>query len=71
VSHDAHAASGAADDHPPLPVTAGITPGVKLLIVGGLALALLQGAFVDMSSGFGRVWPADNSAKIQLPPMSF
>ena len=68
MSHDAHTASGAADDLPPLPVTAGITFGVKLLIVGGVVLSLMQGAFVELSSGFGRVWPAANSAKVPLPP---
>ncbi len=65
-------APSAAEGHrPPLPVTAGITNGVKLLIVGGVLLSILQGMFVGMSSGFGRVWPAADSAKIQLPPKTF
>jgi len=53
---------------PPLPASGGITFGVKLLLIGGIALAAMQGFFVTGSSGFGRVWPAEASAKIDLPP---
>lgn len=56
---------------PLLPATAQIANGVKLLIVVCFLLAVMQGAFVGMSSGFGRVWPAADSAKIQLPPKTF
>jgi hypothetical protein len=67
VSHDAHGAPGAAEG-PPLPTTAGIAMGVKVLVVGGMLLAILQGSFVAASSGFGRIWPAADSDKIGLPP---
>jgi hypothetical protein len=65
VSHDAHVP---ASDTPVLPVSAGVAAGVKFLIIGGLVLAIIQGAFVEMSSDFGHVWPAADSAKISLPP---
>ena len=71
MSHDAHAASGAADGDRPTAVSAGIASGVLVLIVGGLALAIMQGFFVAESSGFGRVWPSADSVKVQLPPSTF
>ena len=68
MSHDAHAAHGATDDHPPLPASAGIAPGVRLLVLGGLLLAIMQGSFVAASSGTGRVWPSADSVRVPLPP---
>ena len=55
----------------PLPAHAGITNGVKLLIVLGVLVSIMQGLFVGLSSPFGRVWPAADSAKVDLPPSSF
>jgi preprotein translocase subunit SecY len=55
----------------PLPAHAGITNGVKLLILAGLLVSIMQGLFVGLSSPFGRVWPAADSAKVDLPPSSF
>ncbi len=55
----------------PLPAHAGITNGVKLLIVAGVLVSIIQGLFVGLSSPFGRVWPAADSAKVDLPPSSF
>ena len=55
----------------PLPAHAGVTNGVKLLIVLGVLVSIMQGLFVGLSSPFGRVWPAANSAKIDLPPSTF
>jgi hypothetical protein len=71
MSHDAQAPSGAAGGDQPIAVSAGIANGVLVLIVGGLALAIMQGFFVAESSGFGRVWPAADSVKVQLPPSNF
>jgi hypothetical protein len=68
VSDHAHSASGAADGHAPPPASSAVSVGVKLLVVGGAVLSIMQGAFVAASSGFGRVWPAADSATIQLPP---
>jgi|GEM_PF-1824966 len=53
---------------PPLPATAGVTIGVKMFLIGGIVLSIMQGAFTMGSSGYGRVWPAEASAKVELPP---
>lgn len=45
--------------------------GVKLLVVLGVLASIMQGSFVGLSSGYGRVWPAEASAKIPLPPSNF
>ena len=55
----------------PLPASGGISVGIKILIVGGVLLAIMQGSFVAAASPFGRVWPAADSAKIPLPPKNF
>ncbi|MEO7038492.1 MAG: hypothetical protein ABI186_00505 [Candidatus Elarobacter sp.] len=69
MSHDFH---GAADAHSaPLGATGTITMGVKLLVVLGVLLSIMQGMFVGLSSGYGRVWPSEASTKIPLPPSSF
>jgi len=65
VSQGAHTA---ADGDPPLPASAGVAGGVKLLVLLGLLAAVMQGAFVVASAGFGRVWPAADSGKVPLPP---
>jgi hypothetical protein len=69
MSHDAHGMPDMGGE--PLPATAGISFGVKLLVVGGVLLSIMQGSFVAAASPFGRVWPAADSAKIQLPPKNF
>ncbi len=78
MSHDPHAAHGAvhashegAHGGRALPVSAGTTFGVKLMIIGGLVFSIMQGAFTVGSSGFGRVWPAEDVVKIPLPPSHF
>jgi hypothetical protein len=68
MSHDVHTASAPSDHDRPLPASAGVSAGVKLLVVAGVALCILQGSFVAAASGFGRVWPSANSVNIQLPP---
>jgi len=67
MSLDPHT-TPAIDDQTPLPATSGVAFGVKVLVVGGMLLAIMQGSFVAASSGFGRVWPAADSAKAPLPP---
>lgn len=66
--HDSHGAAKAAGEQPLLPATASITNGVKLAIVAGVLCSIMQGMFVGMSSGFGRVWPSVASTKVPLPP---
>jgi hypothetical protein len=65
MSHG-HGAFDAAD--PPLPATAGVTFGVKLLVLGGIAVSIMQGAFTMAAAPYGRVWPSEASAKVELPP---
>jgi hypothetical protein len=64
VSHG-HVAS---DADPPLPATAGVTFGVKLLLLGGILVSIMQGVFTFVASPYGRVWPSEASAKVELPP---
>jgi len=68
MSHDPHAPSPTPADSPPLPSTGGVALGVKILVIGGALLAIMQGSFVASAAGFGRVWPAADSAKANLPP---
>ncbi|HMD02243.1 MAG TPA: hypothetical protein VKG44_04675 [Candidatus Baltobacteraceae bacterium] len=68
MNHDATTASGTAADRPLRPATFEVPPLVKLMVLAGLALVLMQGSFVEAACAFGRVWPAADSAKIQLPP---
>ena len=70
MNNDSHATHGASAGDPPLPASAGISLGVRILVVGGVILAIMQGSFVVGSSPFGRVWPAAASAKIELPAMN-
>ena len=53
---------------PLLPASADITIGVKLLLVAGILCSLMQGIFVHLAAPYGRVWPAEASTKITLPP---
>lgn len=62
MSHDPHGA--------PVQSTGTITMGVKMAVAVGAMVAVMQGLFVELSSGYGHVWPAANSATIQLPPSS-
>ena len=67
MSHDMHA-----DPHgQPAASTGTITMGVKLLVVLGVCASIMQGMFVGLSSAYGRVWPSENSAKVELPPSNF
>ena len=53
---------------PLLPASADITIGVKLLLVAGILVSLMQGVFTHIAAPYGRVWPAEASAKVPLPP---
>lgn len=72
MTHGAHDPAGAAGGgRPLLPASAGVSNGVKALIVAGVLVSIMQGLFVGFASPFGRVWPAADSAKIDLPPSHF
>ena len=62
MSNDPH------DDHdtPDIPVSAGMSSQVLVLIVLGVLIVFMQGGFVVGSSGWGHVWPAADSVKIPL-----
>jgi hypothetical protein len=55
----------------PLPASSNTTSGVKLLILLGVLVSIMQGSFVAGASPFGRVWPAADVVKVQLPPSNF
>jgi hypothetical protein len=54
--------------HPPGRL--GITRGVLFFVFIVIVISTIQGAFVIAAAPWGRVWPAADSAKIQLPPMN-
>jgi hypothetical protein len=63
MSHNPHGATGQ---------PAGtISMGVKVALVLGVMASIMQGMFVGLSSGYGRVWPSINSTRVQLPPTNF
>ena len=53
---------------PPPPSSAGITMGVRIFLVLGILTSIMQGAFTWAAAPYGRVWPSEASAKIDLPP---
>jgi hypothetical protein len=59
------------DDHAILdaeiPVSAGVPAMARFLMAGAVAIVFMQGAFVVIASVYGRIWPALNSTKVQLP----
>ena len=65
MSYDAHTTG---NGHAPVPTSSGIGAGVRLLVLLGILIGIVQGSFVVAASGFGRVWPAADSVKIKLPP---
>ena len=60
-SHDA-------PDGREVPVSAGTPREIQILLMLAVLIVFMQGAFVVFSSGFGKVWPAESSVKIPLPP---
>ena len=58
MTHNGHSGD-AAHDHVAWPV--------KLLILGGIVLAIMQGSFVVSSSHDMHVWPSTDSGKVELP----
>jgi hypothetical protein len=72
MSHGAPIKAGEAPgDEKLVPASVGIGNGVRVMLVAAVLFAIMQGAFVEASSDFGHVWPAADSAKIELPPSSF
>jgi hypothetical protein len=51
-----------------IPTSAGLPKEVGLLLALAVLIIFMQAAFVIVSSDFGRIWPAENSVKIPLPP---
>ncbi len=70
TTHGSHDSHGAHRERP-LPASSATTLGVKLLVLAGLLASIMQGSFTVASSGFGRIWPAADVVKIQLPPSHF
>lgn len=69
MTHDTHSTHGISDHGlPPLPASADIAWGVRLLVLGTILLSLMQGSFVVSSSHDMHVWPSIDSTKVVLPP---
>jgi hypothetical protein len=62
MSHDLDSAHQDAE----IPVSAGTPLYVQMLVLLALLIVFMQGAFVVISSTFGRIWPAADSVKIPL-----
>ena len=52
---------------PDVPVSQGVPTSARLLMAGALLIIAIQGMFVVMASVFGRVWPAADSVRVNLP----
>jgi hypothetical protein len=50
----------------PIPVSKGLPGNVQMLLAIAVIVVFVMGAFVVISSGFGRVWPAADSVKVPL-----
>jgi hypothetical protein len=61
-NNDDHVTPGAE-----VPVSAGIPSSARYLMVAAVLVIFIQGAIVVGASAFGRIWPAANSTKVQLP----
>lgn len=68
--HDGHGATGAQGPPEYLKDRGGFAmPGGALIFVAiTILLSIMQGAFVVGSSGWGHIWPAQQSGALQLPP---
>ena len=64
-AHDQHADEGGTADYP-IPVSAGIAPQMRWFLVIAMLVVIMQGTFVVLASGFGRVFPSANSVKVPL-----
>lgn len=42
-----------------------------IFVVAAILCSVMQGSFVVSAAHWGRVWPATDSTKIQLPPKTF
>jgi hypothetical protein len=62
---DVHA-QDESDQYPPVPLSSGPP---RILLIGfmvAIVIIFIQGSFVVGSSAVGRIWPAEDSAKIPL-----
>jgi len=50
-----------------IPISAGVAPSVRVLLVASVIASIVMGAIVVISADFGRIWPAVDSAKVLLP----
>jgi hypothetical protein len=50
-----------------IPISTGVAPSVRLLLVASVIASIVMGAIVVISANFGRIWPALDSTKIVLP----
>jgi hypothetical protein len=50
-----------------VPVSAGVPRSAQFLMACAVLIVFMQGAFVVIAAVYGRVWPALNSVKVQLP----
>lgn len=64
-THDVHHTANVSAD---VPISKGIGPAMYFLIGLSLFAIFMQGIFVEVASSTFHVWPASDSAKIQLPP---
>lgn len=57
------------EQHAP-PGQLGIGKGGLLFLLMAILCSIMQGSFVAAASPWGRVWPSESSAKVDLPPMN-
>jgi len=69
MSHDGgHSEHADGLGGPLLPASADLSWGVRILVILVIATSIMQGSFVVGSSRDMHVWPAADSAKVDLPP---
>lgn len=56
---------------PPHPGRLGMPRFALIFVVAAILCSVMQGSFVVSAAHWGRVWPATDSTKIQLPPKTF
>jgi hypothetical protein len=50
-----------------IPISAGVAPSVRVLLIASVIASIVMGAIVVISADFGRIWPAIDSTKVLLP----
>jgi hypothetical protein len=69
MSHD-HYHAGEAEPPPDIldiPISAGVAPSVRVLLIASVIASIAMGAIVVIAANFGRIWPAVDSTKVLLP----